>query len=157
MTNAKKSRETIDTEIKMPSGKMPYPVHPGDAPFKALEKLLDIERLPDKREAVREIKAQAARKLEMLEEMYRDLLDRAQNIVQKAQEDLLLHDIPINARKDRNSVYYLYLDTQQKDSRFFSILPPEDYLEADPDAEFLGAYQLSDDSSWLKLEDASNG
>jgi len=144
---------TNQDQHKLPEGKFPFPVRSGAAPFKALEKLLDVQRLPDKREAVREVKAQAVKKLAMLEDMYNDLINRATRIVEKAREDLDLHDIPINARKERNCIYYLYREKENQEDRFFSILSPEDYLTADPDSEYLGSYQLNEDSSWSRLDD----
>ena len=56
-------------EIILPENKHPFPVSAGDAPFKALERWLDIDRGPVRREAIREIKSQARQKLEMLDEM----------------------------------------------------------------------------------------
>ncbi|MCD4653142.1 DUF2452 domain-containing protein [bacterium] len=136
----------MNKDYELPEGKLAHPTHPGDAPFKALE--LDIKRLPDKREVVREVKSHAARKLELLEEMHKDLIQRARQIVDMAKEDLRLHDIPVHARKVRNKTYYLYHHPDVEDGSFFSILEPEDYLKADLNAEFLGAYQLNEDSSW---------
>jgi len=138
--------------MDLPEGKLAYPSRAGDAPFKALERLLDIQKLPDKREVVREIKAQAAQKLDLLQKMHSDLLLKAQKIVEKVREDLRLHDIPVYGRKIRDKTYYLYSMADDEQNQFFSILEPDDYLAADPDAGFCGAFHLNGDSSWTLIE-----
>ena len=140
-----------EEELVLPENKLPYPVSPGDAPFKSLERWLDIERAPVGREAVREIKSQTIRKLEMLDEMHRDLVRRANGILESAREDIRMHDIRMHAAKIRNKVYYLYCYGNAEDSEFFSILEPEEYLMADPEARFVGAFHLNDDSSWTPM------
>ncbi|MBN1296322.1 DUF2452 domain-containing protein [bacterium] len=145
------SRKKTD-DLQLPNGKWPYPTQPGQAPFAALERLLDIEAGSDAREVVREIRAQATRKLELLEVMYRDLINRAQVIVEKAKEDLHLHSVRMYSTKIRNRVYYLYRYSDGLDDAFFSILEPEEYLPADPDARFDGTYHLNDDGSWTRID-----
>ncbi len=145
----------MSMELNLPEGKLPYPVRPGDAPFKSLERWLDVDRAPVIMEAKREIRAQAVQKLELLDDMHRDLIRRAQAILEKAQEDLRLHDVPMYAAKVRARVYYLYCYPHRQDSDFFSILEPEEYLVADPLAHCKGTYRLNEDSSWTRLDPES--
>jgi len=88
--------------------------------------------------------------------MHRDLVRRANELMERAREDIRLHNIRMHAAKIRNRMYYLYSDVQGEGSEFFSILEPEEYLPADPDARFLGAYRLNDDSSWSRVPDDDN-
>ncbi|HPQ41458.1 MAG TPA: DUF2452 domain-containing protein [bacterium] len=152
MGSSRHDESQESTAHPLPEGKQPYPTRPGQAPFKDLEQLLDVDTLSDTREAVRAVKSQAARKLEMLEDMHRDLLRRAREIVDKAREDLRLHNIRMYAGKIRNKIYYLYASGKTSDDLFFSILSPDEYLKADPDARYCGAYQLNSDSTWTRLD-----
>lgn len=139
-------------EHPLPEGKHAFPTRSDQPPFKMLERLLDVDTPADSREAVRAVQSQAARKLEMLEDMHRDLLRRARDVVDKAKEDLRLHNIRMYAGKMRNKIYYLYRYSDEPDDQFFSILPPEEYLKADPAAAYIGAYQLNSDSTWTRLD-----
>jgi hypothetical protein len=132
-----------------------YPVHPGDPPFTSLAERLEEERLSPALETRREIRDSALRRLQLLEEMHRDLLARAQRIVSQARRDLELHEIPMNCAKGRGQVYYLYRHPEE--GRFFSILRPEEYAQADPEAEYEGAWFLNYDGTWSEVDEGSPG
>lgn len=130
------------------------PQHPGDAPFR------NLLALPEAQpgflaEAKREIQSSAVRQLEALEEAYRSLVQQAQGIVQTAQRDLQLHDIPVNATKIRGRCYHLYQGTDQRRPLFFSILSPEEYATADATAHHLASYRLNEDSTWSRLDEGT--
>jgi len=136
--------------IELPEGKTLHPTHPNQAPFKTLERYLDVDTINDTREAVREIKGHAVKKLEILDQIHRDLIRQARCIVENAREDLRLHNVKMFSQKVRSKVYYLYVRSDE--GEFFSILKPEEYSRADPEAHYLGAYRLNEDSSWTKIQ-----
>lgn len=139
-------------EAYLPEGKTQYPTHPGAAPFKSLERFLDVAGLPDARDVVREVKCQAVKKLEILDQMHKELVLKAHKIIEKTREDLRLHNLRMHSAKIRGNLYYLYGHSDDENSQFFSILEPEDYRCADPDARFWGAYKLNEDGSWTQLD-----
>jgi hypothetical protein len=130
-------------------------VKSNSSPFHSLKKWLEGDSELIWNEARQEIKAQAIRKLEMLDEMHQELVERAHSVLDKARDDLRLHGIPVNASKIRGKKYYLY----KKDSdgnTFFSILNPSEYASADPSVIFLAAYFLNEDNTWTKIEKNSD-
>ncbi|MBN1879386.1 DUF2452 domain-containing protein [bacterium] len=137
---------------EMPEGKSNHPTHPNQAPFKAMQRYLDVERLPDSLDVVREVRNQAVKKLEMLDQMHRELIGKARSIIEKAKEDLRLHSVRMHAAKIRNRIYYLYSRDKGNEQEFFSILDPDEYHAADPNSRYIGAYRLNEDSSWTRLE-----
>jgi len=153
-------RKIIDSEVRVSGSteEQPpslVPMTTGAAPFRSL---LDIYENKSGywAEAKREIQHSAYRRLEALERVYRDLLKQAREIVEGTQRDLKLHDIPVQASKIRGQIYYLYQRVDRSPSLFFSILSPEDYLQADSKAKYLASYRLCEDSSWQR-EDCQNG
>ncbi|GEM_PF-7069236 len=138
----------------LPDGKLPYPVRPGDAPFRSLERLIDSSVGQSLMEAKREIRSHAVHELELLDSLHQDLVRRAQAIIEKAKRDLELHDVPMFGAKIRGKCYYRYRKTNGDPSDFFSILEPSEYRQADADAEFLGAYRLNEDSSWTVIDNS---
>jgi Protein of unknown function (DUF2452) len=145
-------KENDSEEIQLPDLKHPYPTRTGDAPIHAMEKWLEADRKPIWIEAKREIKAQAIRKLELLEAIHQELIEKAQTVIDDANQNVRLHNIPINAAKIRGKIYYLYRRQEGENWReFFSILSPEEHIQADSQAEFLAAYRLNEDSSWTLL------
>jgi hypothetical protein len=127
-----------------------YPIKVEGVSFRALEKWLKVDLGSKGLEAKREIKSQAIRKLELLDEMHKDLVTRAQRILEQAQEDLRLHDIPVNATKIRGTIYHLY---QAETRLFFSILEPAEYRQANAQAAHLASYRLNEDNTWAKIGD----
>jgi len=141
-----------DDSSKLPENKFPYPTRTGDAPFQQLQKLLELDRASIWKEARREVKAQAVRKLELLDEMHKELVQKAQKILEKAQLDLQLHSITMHSAKIRGRMYYLYELNHSDQAKFFSILEPAEYEKANPDARYLGTYRLNEDSTWTRLD-----
>ncbi len=143
----------VCTEISfLPEVKKDYPTRPGDAPFRQLEKMIEVDRKGIWIEAKREVKAQAVRQLKLLDELYKELVQKAGKVIAKAQEDVALHEIPVNAAKRRGRIYYLYQSGHSETSLFFSILEPAEYAKADPHARFMGMYRLNEDSTWSRLD-----
>ncbi len=127
------------------------PLHPGDGPFR------NMLAIPEAAagfplEAKREIRASAVRRLEALEQVHRQILEQAQQIVDAARRDLGLHDLPLNGTKIRGKTYHLYQREGRQPPRFFSLLAPEEYRQADPRARHLATYRLNEDSSWTRLD-----
>ncbi|MBN1354895.1 DUF2452 domain-containing protein [bacterium] len=138
--------------FKLPETKLPYPVRPGDARFCTLEEFLASDFKPKWVEAKREIKAQTVQKLELLESIHRELIQKAQMVIQDAELNIRLHDIRMHAAKVRGRVYYLYRNPETDEAEeFFSILTPEEYSQADSKSEFLAAYRLNEDSTWTLM------
>ena len=141
-----------EDEFELPEGKLPYPVRTGDAPFRALERFIDIDQGKTLMEAKREIRSHAVHELELLDSLHQDLIRRAQTVIEKARNDLKLHDIAMFGAKIRGKCYYLYEKTHGHPEEFFSILDPSEYREADSNARFIGAYRLNEDSSWTLID-----
>jgi hypothetical protein len=135
-----------------PSSRALVPQRPGDPPFRNL--LAIPEGAPGYlAEAKREIQISALRRLEALDQVYRELVAQAQRIVVDARRDLLLHDLPVQAAKIRGLTYHLYeRDGRDAPRRFFSILAPEEHAQADPLARHLASYRLNEDNSWTRLD-----
>jgi hypothetical protein len=131
-----------------------HPVRWDDVSIQSLEKWIDLEKSGHCIEAKREIKSQAIRKLELLDELHRELVAKAHKILLQAQEDLRLHDIHINAAKIRGKLFHLYRSSNQGNREFFSILSPADYLRADAQAEFVASYRLNEDNTWTSVNSA---
>jgi hypothetical protein len=126
------------------------PQRPGDAPFRNL--LAIPENEPGYlAEAKREIQASALRRLEALEQVYRTLAEQAQAIVAAARRDLELHDVTMQAAKIRGATYHLY-ERDRPPPRFFSILAPDEYAQADPRARHVATYRLNEDNTWTRLD-----
>ena len=70
--------------FELPDGKLPYPVRPGDAPFRSLERLIDSTVGKSLVEAKREIRSHAVHELELLDSLHQDLVRRAQAIIDRA-------------------------------------------------------------------------
>jgi hypothetical protein len=118
-----------------------------------LEKWLEEDKGMPGIEIRREIKSQAIRKLELLDDIYRDLVKQARNVLEKARDDLRLHQVPVNASKIRGRIYYLYSHEKAARTLFFSILNPSEYSQADHSAHFIHAYRLNEDNSWSLVVD----
>jgi hypothetical protein len=132
------------------------PQRPGDPPFRNL--LAIPEGAPGYlAEAKREIQISALRRLEALDQVYRELVEQARQIVADTRRDLLLHDVPVQAAKIRGLTYHLYERQAARalaPRRFFSILAPEEHAQADPLARHLASYRLNEDNSWTRLDGA---
>ena len=89
------------------------------------------------------------RRLGDLERLHQALRDCAERVVHDAQRDLDLHGIDLTCVKRRGHVYHLY---ERDERRWFSLLGPEDYRSADPDARFCGTYRLNYDDSWEAID-----
>ena len=141
-----------DQNHEMPDGKMPFPVRSNEPPFSSLERYIEIDRLSIWGEAKREIKTQAKKQLELLDQIHKELIEKAHAILDKAKLDIELHEIPMFSSKIRGRTYYLYESGQDiQNSLFFSILDPSEYQLADATAVFRGSYRLNEDSSWTYL------
>ena len=103
--------------------------------------------------AKREVQQSALRRLETLDDMFRQLVHQAQQIISGAERDLRLHDIPLHAAKIRGKTYHLFERLRDgRRERFLSILSREEYASADPTATYLASYRLDPDSSWARVD-----
>ena len=134
----KKQNDSIQLSVK------------NDGHFQQLDKWLKADFPDAVGEARREIKAQAIRKLELLDEIYMDLVQKAKGVIQRTEEDLRLHDIRMYSKKIRGRLYYLY-KRGDREEEFFSILDPLEYRNADYTAQFIGEYRLNEDGTWTHI------
>ena len=88
-------------------------------------------------------------KLSVIAEQIRRLQDEARSLLEQAQHDAALHHAECRFRKHAGHVYHLYRG--DGDRLYFSMLSPDDWQGAPPDA-FEGSYRLEADMSWTPLE-----
>jgi len=117
-----------------------------DPTFRSLAETLIQDAHGALRETKREIKDSAYKRLELLDRMQRELVDKAREILEQARRDVNLHEIKMTCAKTRGHVYYLY--ENPGGDRFFSLLAPQEYYQADPDAVYYGSWLLNYDGTW---------
>ncbi len=90
-------------------------------------------------------------KLEVIAEQIRNLQDQARDVLQQAMDDAELHRARCRFQKKVGATYFLY--RRVGGDSYFSMLSPEDWNGAPPDA-FVGSYRLEADMSWSPAEHA---
>ena len=143
------------------SDKSDVPTRPGEPPFRDLvvRRGWNGAALV---EAKRGIAESAERQLRDLEEIHRQIKQKAEEIVASTQRDIALHDVRFTCVRRRGHVYHLYErardpaapGTEGEDSqRWFSLLGPADYADADPRARHLGTFRLHYDNTWEEVSE----
>ncbi|KAK2526689.1 uncharacterized protein C1orf50 homolog isoform X1 [Columba livia] len=95
------------------------------------------------------VRANACNKLTVIAEQIRYLQEQAREVLDEAKRDADLHHVACNLVKKPGNVYYMY--RRESGQRYFSILSPKEWGTSPH--EFLGAYKLQHDMSWMPLED----
>jgi hypothetical protein len=84
-------------------------------------------------------------KLKLIQDQIDYLQQQAIQIIESANQNMLLHNIPCGVTKRPGNTYFLY---EKKDSnQFFSILSPEEWGNMIP-GKFVSAYRLEHDMTW---------
>ncbi len=98
--------------------------------------------------ANKQISIAVTSKLKFIQSQIEYLQKEAIRIVESAKEDLNLHKIPCSFEKRVGITYYLY--ERNDESRFFSILSPEDWGYMIP-GTFKAAFKLEADMTWTEI------
>lgn len=122
-----------------------FPLVPSDPPFRDLVEAGSGDALA---EVQRELRQSAARRLESLERVYREIVREATEIVAETKSSLLLHEVTAYGRKVRGATYHLYRRPGRSVPVWLSFLEPAEQHQADSAAEHLGSYRLRPDGSW---------
>lgn len=132
-----------------PASFSPYAVSRLGAPID----LVDTAREIAKADTV--IGAVAADKLSQIAEQIRALQDQAREVLARAKRDAVLHRASCRFQKVPGQVYHLYRKGDGDEApHYFSMLSPEDWRGAPPDA-FVGSFRLEPDHSWTPAEEVS--
>ncbi|XP_010141544.1 PREDICTED: uncharacterized protein C1orf50 homolog, partial [Buceros rhinoceros silvestris] len=95
------------------------------------------------------VRANACSKLTVIAEQIRQLQEQARKVLDEANRDADLHHVACNLVKKPGNTYYMY--RRESGQRYFSILSPQEWGTSPH--EFLGAYKLQHDMSWIPFED----
>lgn len=124
-----------------------YPTSRADAPIRLVDKAQEIEN------ATQSIQNGVHQKLDIILNEIRHLQKMAKDIIEKAENDIALHQIPCNFEKKTGDVIYLYLkNSKNKKEHYFSRLSPKDW-NFQPLDEYKGAYEIQFDMSYKKLDE----
>lgn len=112
--------------------------------------LVDVAREIQKADAL--VSAVASEKLATIADQIRALQAQAQEVLAKAQRDAMLHRAECRFVKVPGQVYHLY--RRDDDTRYFSMLSPDDWRGKPPHAHE-GSYRVEADLSFTSLEEAA--
>ncbi len=87
----------------------------------------------------------ASTKLKMIQDQIDYLQQQAIQIIDSANQNMLLHNIPCGVKKRPGNTYFLY--ERDDNNQFFSILSPEEWGSMVP-GKFISAYRLEHDMTW---------
>lgn len=118
-----------------------YPTSRLSARFEPVDQ---IEAIKD---SDRMLGAVAKGKLQIIAEQIENLKRQARDIIMKAEVDMRLHRATCSFEKRVGHTYYLY--ERGDDQVYFSMLSPDDW-GGKPPHNFLGAYKLQPDQSWVE-------
>lgn len=134
---------SVKEDAIIESKSSPYPLSRLSARFEPLDKIQELEQ------AKKMLGVVAHGKLSIIAEQIKLLQEKAKNIILQAEADMDLHQANCAFEKRVGKTYYLYKRSEEE--CYFSMLSLEDWNN-NPPHEFLGAYQLEPDMSWLKIE-----
>jgi len=102
------------------------------------------------------VKACATNRLKSIADQIKRLQEEAQQVLENAKRDKMLHQAACNIVKKPGQMYYLYeknLDKEGKNTQaYFSIMSPEDWGASMPH-KFLGGYRLGYDMQFTEEKD----
>ena len=96
------------------------------------------------------VQANVSNKLNIIIDQIQFLQTQAREILEKAKLDKELHSAACNLLKKPGQFYYYYL--RQSGQKYLSIMSPQDWGASCPH-EFLGAYRLEYDNSWVPIKE----
>ncbi len=137
------TRHSSGGKHRGPEHASPYPVSRLAPAFD----LVDVAREIQKADAL--IVDVASEKLRIIAEQIHALQEQARAIMADARRDADLHRAVCNFVKRPGKIYHLY--RKANDTLYFSMLSPDDWKGAPPDA-FEGSFRLELDSSWTPVE-----
>ncbi|MFO0606471.1 MAG: DUF2452 domain-containing protein [Polyangiales bacterium] len=132
-----------------PASTSPYPLSRMSAPHD----LVDTARAIQEADAV--IATVATDKLAQIAEQIRALQEQARDVLDRARRDAELHRAECRFQKVVGQTYHLYRRTRDgRDTAYFSMLSPDDWRGAPPDA-YEGSYRLEADQSFTPAAEAA--
>ncbi|CAJ0959789.1 unnamed protein product, partial [Mesorhabditis belari] len=99
------------------------------------------------------VKNRACDRLQAIAEQMEFLHMKAKQVLDEAARDEKLHQIPCNVQKIPGKLYHLY--KKQDETRYFSILSPNEWNSEEKRQEYIGSFRYELDRSWTPLEKAS--
>ena len=146
MSENKPNRDPLAIERYVgPSNAAPYPMSRLAPAFQ----LIDLAREIEKADAM--VATVTTEKLRLLAEQIRTLQSKAEEVLEAAKRDALLHRVRCNFEKKPGGVYYLYEDDDG--TRWFSLLAPNEWRVRTPN--FVAGFRLEADQSFTPLETAA--
>ena len=122
----------------------PYPVSRLAPPMPLVDLAREIEK------ADQMIATRISSKLQVISDQIKKLQDQARDVLEKAKHDQSLHRIRCSFKRIPGHTYHLY--QKDADSRYFSMLSPEDWHGEPPDT-YIGPFRLEGDMSWTPADE----
>jgi len=137
----KESREdgTPQPDAARPDHASPYPVSRLAPAFDLVDAAREIEKADEL------LAVAVGHELLLIAEQMRGLRAKAQQILERAQRDSVLHRARCEFQRRPGKTYHLY--RRPNDELYFSMLSPEDW-NGSPPHEHRGSYRLEADMSW---------
>ncbi len=126
-----------------PALSSPYPTHRLSSSISLVDTAQQIEAASER------IASQTNAQLQLIAAQMRQLQEQARAILEKAQTDVSVHRAECRLQKIPGKIYHLY--ERADESRFLSLLSPDDYGGAPPHTH-LGSFRLELDQSWSRIE-----
>uniref|UniRef100_A0A1I7TNT1 Uncharacterized protein n=2 Tax=Caenorhabditis tropicalis TaxID=1561998 RepID=A0A1I7TNT1_9PELO len=96
------------------------------------------------------VKGRACDRLKQIADQMEQLHMAARAVLEDAQRDEQLHQVPCNMQKQPGRIYHLY-QKQGSVEKYFSMLAPNEWGYQEKKEEFLGSYRLEYDRSWTPV------
>lgn len=126
-----------------PRSTAPY----GDSTLSPAYELVDIARQIE--DADKSLSTRVHAKLEFIVDQIRYLQEKAQDILEEARDDAILHRATCRFERRVGHTYHLY---QRGEARpYFSLLSPSDWGDRMKDA-YLASYKLEPDLTWSRVD-----
>jgi len=138
MTDKKNKKQSLPKH-EGPDHSSPYPVSRLAPPIQLVDPAREIEK------ADRVIATRISSKLQVISDQIRQLQDQAREVLETARHDQDLHRVRCSFKRIPGKTYHLY--AREDDSRYFSMLSPDDWQGKPPDA-YIGSFRLEADMSW---------
>jgi hypothetical protein len=137
LSNNKKKKNK--EKHKGPEHSSPYPISRLAPKFNIIDITKEIETASSMLSVV------TRGKLETIARQIKHLQKEAIKILEKAEDDMDLHNAECRFHRKIGQVYHLY--QREDDTRYFSLLSPEKWGKNVPH-KFVGSYLLNADMSW---------
>lgn len=98
------------------------------------------------------VASHASARLQMIVEQMQALRSEAERVLQKAAQDLELHQAACSFKRSVGRVYHVYRRPEQV--LYFSMLSPADHAGAPPHP-YVASYRLEPDQSWTPAEETA--